>query len=125
MSKEYCRHCGKQNNGMPVFALPGLCYDCGRNGLTDDLYDTATGEAIPCVPAQPEQRHDGNLDADQQSYWHANVSYYPYRAEPRIDISGGYEFEGTLLDPKQALSLRDWLIQESPTLERMAKEQGE
>lgn len=68
----------------------------------------------PGHPAEPEQRHDGNLDEQGSRVWHDPSWGYDC---VRIALHDG---EQCSIRPKQALSLRDWLIQESLELERLA-----
>lgn len=82
----------------------------------------------PVVPANqlricscsPERvAHDGNLDKDK--YATVKIDEYPH---VEIAVRGDEEAvyaEVVCLTVEQALSLRDWLIQETPTLEELAE----
>lgn len=74
------------------------------------------GESIP--------KHDGKLD-ERGSY---TVELWNVNGTATVDIDKDDNVsdypDHVELTPAQALSLRDWLIQYSPELERLAKEQG-
>lgn len=72
------------------------------------------------LPAMPE-KHDGILDARSQYFKCVLLTSEGDRQVVIMDNT----FDGFGITPKQALSLRDWLIQESQELERLAKEQCE
>lgn len=69
----------------------------------------------------PAQKHDGILDARSSHFRSVLLTSEGDRQVVIMDDT----FDGFGITPKQALSLRDWLIQESPELERLAKEQGQ
>ena len=70
----------------------------------------------------PVEKHDGKI-GDKSRYsvvW--GREYRSGKQVKGVSIADGCD-DHVYLDPNEALSLRDWLIQESPTLERLAKEQ--
>ena len=77
---------------------------------------------------EPVEKHDGNLDesTDYHAFVETQENYGLCDGSKLVVVRGGHgdcESSCILLNPEQALSLRDWLIQESPELERLAKEQ--
>lgn len=89
------------------------------NGVKFLAYD---GHPACIGHPEPAPKHDGSLDEYGDGMVEISgsrvvVSYQDQKA-------GGFApVEAVHLTPKQAFSLRDWLIQESPTLERLVKEQ--
>lgn len=82
--------------------------------------------AVRVVEEKPAQKHDGKLGQGD------SVSYDRYHRRPvhvklfvgSDDIVMVPDMGEIAISPQKALSLRDWLIQESPELERLAKEQS-
>lgn len=95
--------------------------------IAEQLIQAIVSERGQRIP-EPAQKHDGNLDQyPSSSDLRASVTVQENFFTPHVvEISGGYgdcENCRVLIDPTQAISLRAWLIQESPELERFAKEQ--
>lgn len=103
---KYCPKCGTWRD------MDGAC--CGRCGTALVLKQLNE-------QSEPVAKHDGWLRPGSRVYHDTDG-----RHKPVVTIEGEYRSgpEDTVsLYPAQALSLLDWLIQEKPTLERMAKEQ--
>lgn len=109
-----------------------MCWHTMPSGVFDDAQAKAVAERLIQAIAseqgkhipEPAQKHDGSLGKDGDAKVQHGAAY-PGEA-------GIYILENKEDDPdhcfvylgvSQALSLRDWLIQESPELERLAKEQ--
>lgn len=80
--------------------------------------------------SEPAKKHDGSLDAQNEcavSYGDVYVGINEHKQYHEPLYVEGIHLEAVddvvHLRPDQALSLCDWLIQERPTLERLAKEQ--
>lgn len=72
---------------------------------------------------EPAQRHDGWLGPNAEGLApHVRHATDPWINKPMVRIEQANHPSMDLF-PHQALSLRDWLIQESAELERLAKEQ--
>jgi hypothetical protein len=69
-----------------------------------------------CDHHEPGQKHDGKIS----DFYEAR-----YLQQSVFIGNGGHLNDHLELEPSQALSLRDWLIQETPALEKLAKEAGE
>lgn len=78
-----------------------------------------------CYGHPAPQQHDGKLEgSNTYTVEHIFGLYMPDVASIKIghdEVSN----DEVWLSPRQALSLLDWLLQEKPTLERLAKEQAE
>jgi len=105
-----------------------MCWNTIPSGIFDDQQAIAIGKQliqdIACELNRQQADeiptgHDGDLDGYKVKYgseWHIQ-GIRIQSSDP--SVVGNDMF----LVPHRALSLRDWLIQETPTLERMAKEQ--
>lgn len=103
-----------------------LCPICG--GIKDPAPTAYPRKFGICRGHEPVKKHDGKLD-DNGDYM---VEYGADSAgRTTVDLDENIfswlkdSSDRARLTPAQALSLRDWLIQESPELERLAKEQGQ
>jgi len=76
---------------------------------------------------EPATKHDGHLDDMQSGGMVVQHYLHQYRdgTQNRVRIveDRGPYTQPFSMNPIQSLSLRDWLIQEAPELERLAKEQ--
>lgn len=98
-----------------------LCSICG--GIKDPIPVAYPRKFGICPGHEPAPKHDGELGGRNPYQVCCVIGKKTQAGGVRI---GHAEVTSTeiWLSPAQALSLRDWLIQESPTLERLAKEQS-
>lgn len=74
---------------------------------------------------EPAPKHNGKLDERGDRLVRLmGDDGEEFQGNRDVVIMNGRHDEGIVLHPTQALSLLNWLIQEKPELERLAKEQG-
>jgi hypothetical protein len=99
-----------------------ICPICG--GLKEPIPVVYPRSVGICPGHESAPKHDGWLGPKAEGLApHVSRTVDPWINKPVVRIEHANHPSMDLF-PHQALSLRDWLIQESPELERLAKEQS-
>src|SRR5437763_2825391 len=119
-----CEQCGGQKTVYyriePVYG----------NNYTPAVHALTPSTMKLCLCPIPRAKHDGKLKPMGDEVYTAMVQYFDDNpASALLALGGGYSVDrlddGTVyIDPKQALSLLDWLTQERTILEGMVSDEN-